>query len=491
MSDQRIHNGQRTTDNGPRSAPAWFRYGVIAAAAILMCSCRAAEPRYRIAQDQPRAGSQAQAPSFMPLANIPQYAAAGGYGVQGTQHDLVESGSGEAEQLVFADDSQEATATLRQPTDVEPVIFADDSQSTPAPMSKAPLPKSAVRFASASLPTHLTSAQLAQAQCLPEGNWQSMCSGSGCGCCSHEPATGPSDEYLCDGGDFHMPAGVNADWKITGLEQEDTVAHYDTIDGRTIITPSNKVCLYAPRFAAVREVTDLRAYARIDAPGGTIQQINPIKIEETEDVSTSLAEIKPNIHREKEPPSLLRERDQAGELERDRRVAVTIGTLQPYCNVQLVRSGEVIGTDIVKIARASLAAIAWSGVEAAQVVLNNRQANAAISDVSPGTIYHTFEPNNPKLRLVKLASKSSAQPGEEVEFTLRFDNIGDKVIGNVVIADNLTTRLEYVEGSQKSSLPANFTTQTNEGESLVLRWELTEPLEKGKGGVIQFRCKVR
>ncbi len=102
-----------------------------------------------------------------------------------------------------------------------------------------------------------------------------------------------------------------------------------------------------------------------------------------------------------------------------------------------------------------------------------------------------FEPNNPKLRLVKLASKSSAQPGEEVEFTLRFDNVGDKVIGNVVITDNLTTRLEYVEGSQKTSLPASFTTQANDGESLILRWELTEPLEKGKGGVIQFRCKVR
>jgi uncharacterized repeat protein (TIGR01451 family) len=284
---------------------------------------------------------------------------------------------------------------------------------------------------------------------------------------------------------------VNAEWRVTGLEQEDTVAHYDTIDGRTVITPSNKVCLYAPRFVAVRQVTDLRAYARIDAPGGAIQQISPVKIDETEDVLTSLAEIKPDIEREKSPPSLLRERAQAGELDRDRRVAETIGRLQPYCNVQLIHSGEVIGTDIVKIARASLAAITWSGDQAAQVVLDNRQAQAAISEVSPGTIYQLFEPNNPKLRLVKLASKSSALPGEEVEFTLRFDNIGDRVIGNVVIADNLTTRLEYVEGSQKSSLPANFTTQQNEGESLILRWELTEPLEKGKGGVIQFRCKVR
>lgn len=480
MSDQRIHNGPLKTDNGPRSAPAWFRYGIIAAAAIIMCSCRAAEPRYRIAGNQP-AAPQKQLPAVMAMSNTD------------VEHYAPGQGGSEVQQVAYAEESAEAPLELQQPADLEATAFADDSASTPSmqPASKASPPALPARFAASKLPTHLTSAQLQQSQCLPEGNWQSMCSGSGCGCCSHEPATGPSDEYLCDGGDMHLPAGVNADWKITGLEQEDTVAHYDTIDGRTIITPSNKVCLYAPRFAAARQVVDLRAYARIDAPGDATQRINPIKIEETEDVSTSLAEIKPNIHREKEPPSLLREREQAGELDRDRRVAVTIGTLQPYCNVQLIRSGEVIGTDIVKIARASLAAITWSGVEAAQVVLDNRQAQAAVSELTPGTIYHTFEPNNPKLRLVKLASKTSAQPGEEVEFTLRFDNVGDKVIGNVVIADNLTTRLEYVEGSQKTSLPANFTTQGNDGESLVLRWELTEPLEKGKGGVIQFRCKVR
>jgi uncharacterized repeat protein (TIGR01451 family) len=483
MKHQRIHNGQRTTDYGPRSAPAWFRYGVIAAAAIVMCSCRTTEPRYRIADDQPSANRQLPSPSYM--TDDVQYYAPG-------------PANNEVEQVAFVNDSSDSAIGLQQPASLDAATSSDDSDSAPADwkrlpasMPKAPLPKSAVRFASAAIPTHLTSAQLAQAQCLPEGNWQPMCSGEGCGCCNHGPVRGPTDEYLCDGGDMHLPAAVNAEWKVTGLEQEDTVAHYDTIDGRTIITPSNKVCLYAPRFAAVREVTDLRAYARIDAPGGTIQNINPIKIEETEDVSTSLAEIKPDVHREKEPPSLLREREQAGELDRDRRVAVTIGTLQPYCNVQLIRTGEVIGTDIVKIARASLAAIAWSGVEAAQVVLDGRRAQAAVSDVSPGTIYHRFEPNNPKLRLVKLASKSSAQPGEEVEFTLRFDNVGDKVIGNVVITDNLTTRLEYVEGSQKSSLPANFTTQANDGESLILRWELTEPLEKGKGGVLQFRCKVR
>ena len=90
-----------------------------------------------------------------------------------------------------------------------------------------------------------------------------------------------------------------------------------------------------------------------------------------------------------------------------------------------------------------------------------------------------------------MASKSFAQPGEVVEFTLRYDNIGNREIGNVTIVDNLTTRLEYVPESAKSSLPADFSTEPNDHGSVVLRWEIRDPLKAGKGGILQFKCKVR
>ena len=276
MNHQLTSNGQLTTDNGPRSAPAWFRYGVIAIAAILMCSCRAAEkqPRYRVAKNDAATVNPFEAPVAEPNA-----------------------------MAVAASDDAVVAA----------VVAADDQRPMPPAPPALKQPKSNVQLAAAEIPLYLTGAQVKQAQCLPEGNWQSTCQGGACGCCAaHDPIRGPSDEYLCDGGDFHLPAGVTKDWKVTGLEQEDTIAHYDTIDGRTVVTPSNKVCLYAPRFVAARQVTDLRAYARIDAPGGTIQKIEPNKVEETEDVLTSLAEVKPNLQREKSPPSLLRDRAQAG-----------------------------------------------------------------------------------------------------------------------------------------------------------------------------------
>jgi uncharacterized repeat protein (TIGR01451 family) len=95
------------------------------------------------------------------------------------------------------------------------------------------------------------------------------------------------------------------------------------------------------------------------------------------------------------------------------------------------------------------------------------------------------------LRLLKLASRGHAQPGEEVEFTLRFDNIGDQVIGNVTIVDNLSTRLEYIPESAKSSVDAGFVTEPNAAGSTILRWEIKEPVEPGAGGILRFRVKVR
>ena len=95
----------------------------------------------------------------------------------------------------------------------------------------------------------------------------------------------------------------------------------------------------------------------------------------------------------------------------------------------------------------SKSAITWTGVQAPQVVINNKKAQEIDGLRQVGIIYQADEPDNPRLRLVKLASCGHALPGEEVEFTLRFDNIGDQVIGNVTIVDNLSTRLEYIAGS--------------------------------------------
>jgi uncharacterized repeat protein (TIGR01451 family) len=96
-----------------------------------------------------------------------------------------------------------------------------------------------------------------------------------------------------------------------------------------------------------------------------------------------------------------------------------------------------------------------------------------------------------RLRIVKIADKQNAKPGDIVDFTIRFDNVGDQTIGNVTVIDNLSGRLEYVEDSQECSVKADFFTQPNDGESLALRWEIIDPMKVGDGGVVRFKCRVR
>ena len=320
------------------------------------------------------------------------------------------------------------------------------------------------------------------------------CGNDGCGpqtCGSNCRIIGPRDEYLCDGGDAGLTVGIRKDWQVDGLEQEDTIAHYDTVDGRTVVTPSNQVCIYAPRFGVVRRSIDLHEYARHDMPGGFDSPLALAKIDENERATTSLAQLEPTIHRAEDPATLMRERQQLGELDRAMVVEEIDGSLAPYADLQMVRAGTISNDEKALLARASLAAITWAGDQAPQITIDERHAQASVRDAQPGIVYHLHDPKKPHLRLIKLASCGAAKPGDEIEFTLRFDNIGSQVIGNVTIMDNLTTRLEYVAESAKSSVESDFSAAPNTGGSVVLRWEIKEPIEAGKGGILQFKCKVR
>ncbi len=312
-----------------------------------------------------------------------------------------------------------------------------------------------------------------------------------CACGSNHSPVGPRDEYLCDGGDEGLPAAVRKDWQIDGLQQEDTVAHYDTVDGRTVITPSNRVCIYAPRFGVVRREIDLHEYARYDRTIGVNDNLALVQIDETESAFASQADIEPTLHRAENPPSLLRERQQLGELDQELNAVEFEGSLAPYADLQVIRVGTISNNEKALVARASLAAITWTGDQSPQITIDRRQAHAAVSQRQAGVVYHQKDPTKPHLRLVKLASAGSAQPGEVIEFTLRFDNIGSQVMGNVTIVDHLTTRLEYVPDSVTASIEADFRIEpSSDGISKVLRWEIKEPLEAGQGGILQFKCKV-
>jgi uncharacterized repeat protein (TIGR01451 family) len=305
------------------------------------------------------------------------------------------------------------------------------------------------------------------------------------------PIVGPSDEYLCDGGDYVTPAGVREDWEVEGLEEEDAVGHYDTVDGRVIVQPSNRVCIYAPRFAAVRRVVNLIAHEQPEFINEMREEQVPLRADEAQPIAAARQRHAVTVNLGERPASLFRQRQQAGGLENLQASMDAYTSLAAYANLEIIRTGEVSDAERPLLEKSIESAITLDGYQAPQVVFGVKMAQGMIGVRQPGIIYQTDEPNRPRLRLIKLASCGHARPGEEVEFTFRFDNIGDQVIGNVTIVDNLSTRFEYIPETAKSSVDANFLTEPNANGSSILRWEIKDPVEPGQGGVLRFRVKVR
>ena len=102
----------------------------------------------------------------------------------------------------------------------------------------------------------------------------------------------PADEYLWDGGEKY-PVVVDSNLEIKGLALEDTVVHYDTIDGRTVVEPSNRVVIYSPRFGAVREVTAALASQQEQGSVQADKPVGPVQYEEDQLATTALQPVQP------------------------------------------------------------------------------------------------------------------------------------------------------------------------------------------------------
>ena len=191
-------------------------------------------------------------------------------------------------------------------------------------------------------------------------------------------------------------------------------------------------------------------------------------------------------------PIAFRERVRGESMDGAQALAKLVDRFSVHEDFRVIRTGIFDNSEKARLAERLDAALVWSENQAVQVTIEKVTAILATNDVGLQSVYcYDLPPGKPRLRVVKVASKKSAQPGEEVEFTIRFDNVGDQTVGNVTLVDSLTTRLEYLPDTAQCSLEAKFYTQENDGESLVLRWEIRSPLRVGEGGIIRFTCRVR
>jgi uncharacterized repeat protein (TIGR01451 family) len=302
----------------------------------------------------------------------------------------------------------------------------------------------------------------------------------------------PAQEYLFDGGDRPPPVEVLRDWTVIGLDAEDTVAHFDTLDGRTEVEPSNRVPIYAPRFAAVRSVSGIIVNEQHDGAAGVVLPTR-VNLHEEQRLATTVHQpIQSERYLGLEVAQRFREAARPADVHTGILLEGIASRFRMYEDFQIIRRGVFEDAEKARLAVRLHAAHAWTSEQAVQVILDETLASLAVGSTSTESVYRYEMPEGkPRLRVVKIASQQQAQPGEELDFTIRYDNIGDQIIGNVTILDSLTTRLEYIPDSAESTRDANFITQENDVESLVLRWEILDPLPVGEGGVVRFRCRVR
>ena len=310
----------------------------------------------------------------------------------------------------------------------------------------------------------------------------------------HNQANEPTrrDEYVYDGNDRGLSVKVDRSWNMIGLDSEDTVGHFDTLDGRRLVSPSNRVAIYAPRFGSVRRVD--RVYnARLSQPAGTVGELTPVAKAKRADFSASSKQhIAVERYEGTRRASQFIDRTRGVLADTTTEIYEFANTFAPYEHLSLIRLGRFEESESARLSLGMQSAKVWQDDMELQVIVDRVQPVIVndVSKVQQITQYET-DGDNAILRVVKVASKIAARAGEKVQFTIRFDNLSSKRIGNVTIIDNLTTRLEYIVGTAECSVPAKLVTSRNDVGSKTLRWEIQEPLPGSEGGVIRFECRVR
>lgn len=300
-----------------------------------------------------------------------------------------------------------------------------------------------------------------------------------------------AQEFICDGGDHPPAAVVRRDDSIGGLQPEDTIVHYTTEAGDIELQASNRVCLYAPRFSSVRKITGAVAgghavgLAGFDRPLGTNRvQVNEGGVVMSETVELGHADVARRI-------DAMRERMRGVPVENVLQLEQATDVLAALVGLSMDQLNELRDEDKALLEQLARAAVAWTIDESVEVAIEDLKAPTLTRDESlEGFTIYDF-PDAGQLQIGKLADRTDAKPGEIVSFVIHVKNVGDSAVDHVVLTDNLTTRLEYVEDSQTSSGGAEFEAIANEGQSLRLLWKLTDKLRVGESFTIRFQCKVR
>ena len=299
------------------------------------------------------------------------------------------------------------------------------------------------------------------------------------------------DEYLCDGGDRALPVRYDFNMRL-GLDTEDAVAEYTDHTGDNHVRPTNRVCVYSPRFGAMRSISSPVLDTQVNKIASADKFLRGAGMRNRDATGMHKQHLAVGKYRTRERASDIDVDLRSAAIDQSQILASHTKLLNTFEDFQFVHTGQLTQTDEVRLAKGIQAAAVWSRTQFPVIAAQTEQAQEVIGEFRAQEIVGKEDKRSPgRLRIVKLADKTVAQPGDVVTFTIRYDNLGERELYNVRIIDNLTPRLQYVEDSETSDRAGQLLLQDNEEGSFILEFVLDEPLPGGQGGVVTFQTKVR
>lgn len=277
-----------------------------------------------------------------------------------------------------------------------------------------------------------------------------------------------------------------------GLETQDTIVEYQDESGKMHVKATNEVAVYSPRFGAVRMVSGSSENLSIDRALGAYDQVNGLQMD---------TRLKPNIEQQNEQLNAALVRSSPSGLETE---SITLGMNQATKladHTKLENTNTNYGSAGIERLERTQTPVTNAGIQAAAQWTRKQSPVIVASDVQGAEAYAWFRPQEEvgieenkrpgKLYIDKAVDLLSAKPGDILTFTIRYKNTGEKSLFNVNVIDNLTPRLEYIEGSATSDRNGKLVVEDNQEGSLILKWEISEEITGGTNGMITFKAKVR
>ena len=204
-------------------------------------------------------------------------------------------------------------------------------------------------------------------------------------------AATPRDEYLCDGGDGLYRGSVDA-VDQRGIEPSDTIAQFDNEFGRGHVVASNRVCIYAPRFASTRKITRAREEEVITRVGGLHERTRAAAeaLPATpSDVAIDLGlqgQVSEALNHELQDAArglLLDDVDVVAEASR---------RMIPFESRRVVETIQLDAEQRLASERVVVEAVQWTNIESVELAIDGRSAYS-ITNVGPPSSVYTYEVN--------------------------------------------------------------------------------------------------